>query len=144
MVDRQSPHPSFPMSTSSAKTTLLSVQSIATFGALAYVLSRRWESERSDEGDPFEAMVGSLAPASVVLSMLPGVAFALSFFFFQRQIVQRMKEVGAESIMPLVMASAVGLIVNEVILVYHGEFARFRYGYVSGILLGSVLASKML
>lgn len=126
-----------------AKTMLLSLESVITFGAFSYVVFRRWKDEEGDDGS-FENVVGSLAPKDVVLSILSGVAFALSFFFFQRQILQRMKDVGAESILPLVMASVVGMTVDELVLIYHGPYERFRYGAVSGILLGSVMASNIL
>lgn len=126
-----------------AKTMLLSLESVATLGAFAYAVFQRWKQQGGDDAS-LERVVGSLAPKDVLLSTLSGVAFALSFFLFQRQILQRMKDVGAESILPLVMASIVGMTVDELLLIYHGPYEHFRYGAVSGILLGSVMASHVL
>ena len=131
------------------KQYLLSFQNIVCILLCIYVIKLRYDSISTNETkqeDVFHQIVGSTSSSSIILSSLSGFVFAIVFFIVRTKMIQTPKnfeKVIPESVLPIMIAASMYTITEQYVLMKYPH-PRFEFGFISGIVIGSVVASKLL
>ena len=131
------------------KQYLLSFQNIVCILLCFYVIKLRYDSISTSETkqeDVLNTIIGSTSSSSIVLSSLSGFVFAMVFFIVRTKMTQTPKNFGKvipESVLPIVIAATMYTMSEQYILMKYPH-PRFEFGFVSGIIIGSAVASKLL
>jgi len=102
-------------------------------------------SETTQE-DILKQIVGNTSTNSIILSSLPGFVFAIMFFIVRTKMVATPKtfeKVIPESVLPIMIAATMSTMTEQYVAMKYPHM-KFELGFITGIIIGSVVASKIL